>query len=156
MLEDDQQYFQMDTTITPNAPLDHHKITIDSTTFCRMGKSFFLHSDNWTCYRRNYFSETCSYTLRSSMEPRMAQQEAHLLNTSLDQYATDLVAKYLFLANTTQSDPLYESTSETFDLEPPEQLPPTRESISPVGKYWTKSSSKQQPPSLLERYTGAV
>jgi meiosis-specific transcription factor NDT80 len=30
----------------------------------RIDKGFFLADQNWTCYRRNYFSVTCSFTLR--------------------------------------------------------------------------------------------
>ncbi|KAI9799462.1 MAG: hypothetical protein M1833_003984 [Piccolia ochrophora] len=33
----------------------------------RIDKGFFLADKNWTCYRRNYFSVACSYTLKPLM-----------------------------------------------------------------------------------------
>ncbi|KAK0617842.1 hypothetical protein B0T17DRAFT_495237, partial [Bombardia bombarda] len=41
------------------------KVDINGT----IDKGFFLADDNWTCYRRNYFSCVCSYTLAPTMPP---------------------------------------------------------------------------------------
>lgn len=34
----------------------------------RIDKGFFLYDADWTCYRRNYFSVACSYTLKPSLK----------------------------------------------------------------------------------------
>lgn len=36
----------------------------------KIEKGFFLAEGDWTCYRRNYFSLTCSYTLQPSCSPQ--------------------------------------------------------------------------------------
>ncbi|MCJ1335577.1 hypothetical protein MMC09_000849 [Bachmanniomyces sp. S44760] len=35
----------------------------------RIDKGFFKADENWTCYRRNYFSVACSYTLKPQVDP---------------------------------------------------------------------------------------
>ncbi|KAI9830701.1 MAG: hypothetical protein M1826_004530 [Phylliscum demangeonii] len=44
----------------------------------RIDKGFFLHDQDWTCYRRNYFSVACSYTLK----PASARSAPLYLNRS--------------------------------------------------------------------------
>ena len=34
----------------------------------RIDKGFFLYDQDWTCYRRNYFSVACAYTLRPAVD----------------------------------------------------------------------------------------
>ncbi|KAH6662730.1 hypothetical protein B0J14DRAFT_685435 [Halenospora varia] len=41
--------------------------TIKPVIFGRIDKGFFLADNDWTCYRRNYFSLDCSYTLQPTI-----------------------------------------------------------------------------------------
>ena len=52
-----------------------HPITLD--LMAKIDKGFFKAEDNWTCYRRNYFSVACSYTLKPEMDQTTRTLNVH-------------------------------------------------------------------------------
>ncbi|KAI9804554.1 MAG: hypothetical protein M1825_001454, partial [Sarcosagium campestre] len=58
----------------------------------RIDKGFFLADGNWTCYRRNYFSVACSYTLRPLLPVRMLTLYRPGLTQSIQGFAMSIAA----------------------------------------------------------------
>ncbi|KAL8704911.1 MAG: hypothetical protein Q9201_001944 [Fulgogasparrea decipioides] len=62
----------------------------------RIDKGFFKSDQDWTCYRRNYFSVACSYTLKpymSKLEPYCLQKSTREPNVTIQSFAICISAR---------------------------------------------------------------
>lgn len=62
----------------------------------RIDKGFFKSDQDWTCYRRNYFSVACSYTLKpcnTKMEPFCLQKSPREPNVTIQSFAICISAR---------------------------------------------------------------
>ncbi|KAL8694323.1 MAG: hypothetical protein Q9218_001028 [Villophora microphyllina] len=62
----------------------------------RIDKGFFKSDQDWTCYRRNYFSVNCSYTMKpysKNIEPFALQKSPREPNVSIESFAMGISAR---------------------------------------------------------------
>jgi meiosis-specific transcription factor NDT80 len=58
----------------------------------RIDKGFFLADQDWTCYRRNYFSVVCSYTFKQTVPPGPLTLTRNGLTESVNCFAMHITA----------------------------------------------------------------
>ena len=61
--------------------IDIRRTPVIPTIQAKVDKGFFKADQDWTCYRRNYFSVACSYSLTPEIEPNSGELYLHRSNS---------------------------------------------------------------------------
>jgi meiosis-specific transcription factor NDT80 len=91
-------------TVTKLSILDIHRHEVKPDISASIQKGFFQVDGKWTCYRRNYFTVACSFTLKPSASDNRYYLLIHDTPHAIDQFAVSISAKTA-PANNQDSEP---------------------------------------------------
>lgn len=157
--------FDDTTVIHPVITSRNHQLTPDIAASIQKG--FFQVDGKWTCYRRNYFTVSCSFNFRSTVSegPLYLQRHSNHPAEAINQFAVSISAKTAIM-NTNQESEVRALVQHTPKRDKATETIPGKVTVQPAPTLSLASSgalsvngnlyanSQQVSPGLLADYGG--